>query len=187
MCKSIFQKLLVLSIIGVFASANVFADTTPQTLSGKFYVGDRWVAGTLTADKIERTEDDLGNVTVTGTGNWKFEGSTGTYSGSNLFRTLYEEGKGCGGNNNSKTKGKIISTNEGLSISSDELLDVKIYDLLGKVVYTATDINNLSLDRNTLNLNNGTYMLRSANKEGKEERAMFLLNGNSFIISNSKE
>jgi len=35
-------------------------------------------------------------------------------------------------------------------------------------------ITNIRIDRSTLNLINGTYMLRSVNKEGKEERVIFI-------------
>jgi len=181
------NTLLVLSIIGLIGSANIFA----ATQEGKFLVGDKWVAATLHAQDIKIDKDIFGKETITGTPPYALVSGDNVLEYSELreFKSEFREGKGGGGNNNSKTKksGKVIATNEGLSITSEELLDVAIYDLLGRVVYTATDINNLSIDRNTLNLTNGTYMLRSVNKEGKEERAMFLLNGDSFIISNSKE
>jgi len=178
MFKNIFRTVLVLSIIGLIGSANVLA-AAPETLTGRFLIGDKWLKGTLTAEKIERTTDDLGNTTVKGTGEWKFEAIDGGYtvSGGKLFQTLFEESKGgdSGDDLPQKGNGKIISTNDGLSITSDELLDIEIYDLSGRVVYIATDINNLSIDRSTLNLINGTYMLRSVNKEGKEERVIFIL------------
>ena len=183
MRKSIFQKLLALSIIGVFASANVFAATV--TLTGKFMVEGNLMVAELKAERITvGPADESGNSVVTATPPFRLTTPDGKLiAGSDItsYVGVYnEDGKGGSGSNNSK--GKFLSatpTNDGLSITSDDALDVEIYDLSGSIVYSATGINNLSIDGNTLNLANGTYMLRSV-KEGREERVTLLFDGNSF-------
>ena len=152
-------------------------------------MGGEWVAGTLSAKDINLTYDKIiGNTWVSAGPSWEISSGEGViYAGNGTLVTAYKTGKGGGGeDNDSLIKGKIFSLNDRLSIISDDVLEIEIYDLSGKSVYKNTG-KNLYIIGRMLNLNVGTYILRSVNKEGIEETTTFMFDGNSFMLNNSKE
>ena len=184
MIKNIVNaKLTALLIFGVFFGA-VTLTAELQTKAGLFLIGGVWVKGHVTAPVVSTTTVD-GVTTVSAGPPYAFHDQAGTmveYSEIRSFEAQFQEGKGGGGDKDSKKIGKIVSTNDGLGITSVDELEVKIYDLTGECIY-ATIGNNISIEKNILNLRNGAYMLRLTNKEGKEERRTFIFDGISFMIS----
>jgi len=180
MRKNIIQKLLVLSIIGVIGNANVSA----ATVKGSFLIAGEWYDGYLTSETITRTPSGYGAVIVTAKPPYRLKSLTGSLLKMSELRDFVAE---FIEDKNYNDGGKIVPTNDGLTIISDDALDIKIYDLSGKCVYSATDVNNLYISKNTLNVNSGTYILHSVTKDGREERTTFIFDGSSFIIANPKE
>ena len=186
------KNVLFILVTMLLVNATVFSGDGGQvnkiTLSGKFKVGTNWVPATLTAQTINQTANDCGTINVTSSAPYSLRGMANeiiSESDCVGYSGKFIEGRDSGDDANRKHS-KIANTNEGLSITSDNILDIEIYDYLGRCVYTAKD-KNISIDKNTLNLTNGTYLLRLVNKEGKEEISTFMFDGSSFIFSNSKE
>ncbi|MDR0927351.1 MAG: T9SS type A sorting domain-containing protein [Ignavibacteria bacterium] len=73
-----------------------------------------------------------------------------------------------------------------MRINSTKLLDITIYDLSGRSVYSANAQNNVFIGCNTFNFTNGLYMIRLMNMEGEENILTFIFNNNSFIFNENE-
>ena len=189
--QNTLKVFVVLAIFGFFANTNLSAgdsNTTPNvSVTGSFYINGQWTKGKLVSQAIS-IHNENGTVMASTSGPWQLNNleNQEITSGDKPISVPYRDDRGGDSGNKKHSKEKIISTNDGLSITSDDVLDIQIYDLLGKSVY-AVKSKNASIDKNTLNLTNGTYMLRSVDKEGKENITTFMFDGNSFMFSNPKE
>ena len=184
MLKNIITKLAVLSIIGVFVSTSVLIATE---VAGAFFISaeNKWVNATLTAESISKKPNGVGGTVIVTSVPWELRNIDGNllyFNDEVALVVTFVEGKIVEENDDSERFGKIISTNDGLSIISDNEIVVEIYDLSGRCVYTTIG-NNVSIEKNILNLKNGTYLLRLINEKGKAELTNFVFDGNSFIIS----
>jgi len=63
-------------------------------------------------------------------------------------------------------------------------LEISIYDISGKRIYSASDKINFILDRNTTNFTNGYYFLRLEDKKGNSTMMNFIIINDAIIINN---
>jgi hypothetical protein len=80
----------------------------------------------------------------------------------------------------------VVHDNKELHLSSENPLNVSIYDLNGKVVGSIADKTDITMDLSTIISPNGSYILHIVNKEGKSEFRKILSTGSSFLISEPK-
>jgi len=166
--------LLLIAISSFIAMSNTLCYA--ESVSGKWEVlveGEPlWIAGTLNSAKLYRSVDDAGDTYyTTGEGLWNLNTPDGTpiAQGSTSIKLKYTSGKGGGSGstwNNNKSKPKISSDGR--------------FDLSGRRIYSATNQNNVVVDKDMLS--NGRYILRSKSKEGKEESTNFIFINGEFII-----
>jgi len=177
------KNLLVLATLVVIANVSLYA----AALEAEFYIDGKWRKGTLLSAADIVIKD--GNATPTPP--WAFvgEGDPPYTTGGNGSVKIPVRIPPPGGNNKISMSEIDISVSNynGLDINYTEPLDVSIYDMSGKCVYSATDKKNIKVDRNTLTLTNGLYMLRLINKEGESQTMNFMFTDDAIIIGKPME
>ena len=82
---------------------------------------------------------------------------------------------------------KIVENSDELQLSNSENVNVSIFDVMGKCIYSATAENNVVINKNTLRLKDGFYFVRLLDREGGYKIVTFMFTNGSFIISEPKK
>jgi hypothetical protein len=134
-------------------------------LQGEFYVNGEWVNATLCGASVGVGKDGnvLGHSDNQGT--YPFKRPPG--KASFLLETEI-----------------VFSDANGVEITSAEELDMSIYDVSGRCMYSASGQNSLSVDRRSLP--NGQYILHLVNKEGETAATNFIFRDGAVMSSPTK-
>jgi len=73
-------------------------------------------------------------------------------------------------------------TDDGVEISNNIYSNIRIYNLSGKLVVSATGENTLMIDRKTLSATTGTYFFHLTRKNGTEQVLRVIYSNNSIHV-----
>ncbi len=180
MLKSNIKMFVVLAILGTIAM-----NTTGQAAGYKYTF-----TACLEVDGVSQNfnvqcdgyTEDKEKGTITLDPKWRIDNVYGGQYSTTVSKTFKR------GNYGTTTNGKIAviitSNNDEFDVDFLEPLKVSIFDLNGKCIYSATDITNVKISGNTLNIINGHYMLHLENKEGEIKNMNFIFINSSIFINN---
>ncbi|MCL2040311.1 MAG: T9SS type A sorting domain-containing protein [Bacteroidetes bacterium] len=154
---------------------------------GWFKIGTMWIEGTISGSSIS-VSDGVITAEPPATLELDTDPKITIDGGTGAIVVPFSPNKPLGKISMLASMGTNINvSNEGIHINSSVPLDLTIYDLSGKNVYSATSQNNVLIGNNTLNSTNGLYMVRLVNMEGKENIITFIFHNNSFIFNDNEE
>ena len=197
MIKNIKSKIMLMFILACISVSSVFADYS-ATMTGYFLIGDQVIYGTLSASSISIEGDS-----VVAHPPWKFESVAIVIENEiedGVFKIPHRNERYIvNGNENmiltiNNAPNKVNSfVDEDLDItynSMDKLLqiistskpiDVNVFDLSGKIVYSTTNSTSVNIIPNHLTQTEGVYFLKITSEDGVVIRKFVISDGEFFI------
>lgn len=181
MAQNVFKKLMVLVSLTILASATVLADAS---FEGEFFIDGQWRKGTLMSKGKIRLVNGVA-----------YPDPPYAFVSDDVPPYVMGDNQPSEGIpwRNPLNKMPIsnlemsVSDYNGITVTCPEALDISIYNTLGECVYSATDKNNASVDRNTLREANGMYMLHLVDKDGNTLMMNFMFSNGSFVKGVTRE
>jgi len=168
--KSKSLLLIAIFIFGFIALSS--ADCLAKKIEGLTLVKGNWVSVTVECGEGSYYKD--GTLYMEPPWTITYPGGNGYNSGSHGQNIFWRP---------QFAKISIFNNNNGLHINDPELFDISVCDIYGKELYFATDKTDIVIDKNTMSLSNGSYMLRVKNKNNEFKFMKFIFINDSFIIS----
>jgi len=179
MNKPFLSKIIILGIL--LLTTATYSVMAAAKITGQFYINGRWVEGTMYADAIcvkdgHAYAEPPWSIIIKG------GGAVGSHEDGVVvpYRPL---GKVSMSDFLSDKNANIDFDKNGIGINSDVELDVSIYDLSGRVVYSAT-AQNMFVGCNVFV--NGHYTMQIVDAERQMVTVTFIFTNGEFMVNSHK-
>lgn len=175
MFKLKLKHSIVIAILAVIAISPLFADVTYE---GDMYLFGEWRNGTASGSSICFNDD--GTMTIQPPVTIKAGGITIT-STDPITVPVRGARKAISLSSNEAADINIF-VRDGLNVNSKEALNVSVYDISGRCVYSSNNITNAVINKNVITTN-GSYILHLSCEEGDITSINFMFIDGAIYLS----